>query len=156
MPDFIVLEGVAPYDGRYELVLGDGLTTREWGWIKRLAGYLPMQVNIDALGDPEFVCVLAAISLRRAGRIEIADVPAAFERLTDAPAQAVFRIEADTTDDEDAEGDASPPAENSNENEHIFGDASKTSSATLDEPTRLPIGTHGLGFSESGPGTLAS
>ena len=33
------LDGVKPYDGRYELDLdGQPLTRREWGWIKRNAG----------------------------------------------------------------------------------------------------------------------
>ena len=40
--DWLVIESVNPYDGRYEFDLaGDQFTTREWGWVKRLAGYLP-------------------------------------------------------------------------------------------------------------------
>lgn len=152
MSEWITLEGVPPYDGRYELAIGDGLTSREWGWIKRLAGYLPMQVDMDALGDPEFVCVLATIALRRAGRIEIPDVPRAFERLIDAPPEAVFKIEAD---DDEAEDDASPPAASSNASERTFGRESKTSSESS-EPTPLRIGTPGLGYSELDRETSAS
>ena len=48
---------------------GRELTTREWGWIKRLSGYLPLNIE-DGLGDPELVIVFAAIALRRAGKVE--------------------------------------------------------------------------------------
>ena len=38
--------GVPPYDGRYDFDLeGRELTTREWGWIKRLSGYLPLTIE---------------------------------------------------------------------------------------------------------------
>ena len=40
--DYLTIEGVAPYDGRYEFDLRDRpFTVREWGWIKRHSGYLP-------------------------------------------------------------------------------------------------------------------
>jgi len=154
MTDFITLEGLSrAYDGRYELDLGNGLTSREWGWVKRLAGYLPMQVDGDVLGDPEFICVLAAIAIRRAGKVEAPEVPHVYERLLDAPAEAILRFESD--EEEEPEGDAGPPAENSNGNTPIFGDDLKPSSASS-EPTRSPIGTRGLGSSEFDPATSES
>ena len=83
--DWLILEHVPPYDGRYEWDLeGRELTTREWGWIKRLAGYLPLNIE-DGLGDPELIAVFAAIALRRAGKVETNEVPRAFEYLSDAP-----------------------------------------------------------------------
>ena len=40
---WITLTGFKPYDGRYEFDLdGNEFTAREWGWLKRLAGYMPM------------------------------------------------------------------------------------------------------------------
>ena len=73
--DYIVVEGVRPYDGRYEFDLaGQELTTREWGWIKRLSGYLPLTVE-EGLSDPELIVVFAVIALRRAGKVEPKDVP---------------------------------------------------------------------------------
>ena len=74
--DYIVIEGVPPYDGRYEFDLeGRELTTREWGWIKRHSGYLPLTIE-DGFTDPELVTVFAAIALRRAGKVEAREVPA--------------------------------------------------------------------------------
>ena len=73
--DWLILEQVPPYDGRYEWDLeGRELTTREWGWIKRLAGYLPLNIE-DGLGDPELIAVFAAIALRRAGKVETTRSP---------------------------------------------------------------------------------
>ena len=43
--DWLTIKGVPPWDGRYEFDLEDReLTTREWGWIKRWSGYLPLTV----------------------------------------------------------------------------------------------------------------
>jgi hypothetical protein len=50
--DTIVISGVKPYDGRYEFELGDELTTREWGWIKRLSGYLPSTLDDQLIRRP--------------------------------------------------------------------------------------------------------
>src|SRR3954469_19473391 len=81
----LTVTGVKPYDGSYELELEQELTTREWGWIKRLAGYLPLAVTDDAFGDPELACVLTVIAMRRTGRIAPGEAPAVFDRLADAP-----------------------------------------------------------------------
>jgi hypothetical protein len=106
--DFIVLENVKPYDGRYQFDLaGSELTTREWGWIKRHSGYLPLTVEEGFAGaDPELFAVFATIALRRAGRIEPADVPAVYEKLVDAPFGSTIRLETDTVEQGD---DAGPP-----------------------------------------------
>lgn len=153
--DYIVVQGVPPFDGRYELVLGEGLTTREWGWIKRLAGYLPLAVDDNAIGDPEFICVLVAIALRRAGKVEAAEVPAVFEQLADAPPLASFTIEAGE-DEESEAAQASPPAQNSSENGGSFG----ADSATNLPPSLATIppdsGTPESGFSAPGQATLGS
>ena len=112
--DWLILEHVPPYDGRYEWDLeGRELTTREWGWIKRLAGYLPLNIE-DGLGDPELIAVFATIALRRAGKVETAEVPRAFEYLSDAPFDGSrIRLETDTVE---AEDDAGPPPESSSSN----------------------------------------
>ena len=105
--DYIVIEGVRPYDGRYEFDLaGQELTTREWGWIKRLSGYLPLTVE-EGLSDPELIVVFAAIALRRAGKVEPKEVPEVFERLSDAPFGAAITME--TEAEEEAEADALLP-----------------------------------------------
>lgn len=145
MAQWIILEGVPPYDGRYELAIGEGLTTREWGWIKRLAGYLPIEVDVDQLGDPELICCLAAIALRRAGRVEKTEVPGVFELLIDAPPTAAFRLEIDPEEEED---DAGPPASSSNGSADTSGEGSATNSA-ISEPSPLPTGMPDSASSES-------
>ena len=119
--DYITIDGVPPYDGRWEWDLeGRELTTREWGWIKRLSGYLPLNIE-EGLGDPELVIVFAAIALRRAGKVEPKDVPQVFERLSDAPFGERITLETDLVE----EDDASPPPSSSSLN----GDASGASSS---------------------------
>jgi hypothetical protein len=146
----IVIAGVKPYDGRYQLDFDDDLTTREWGWIKRLAGYMPFTLEEGgAGGDPELACIFAAIALRRAGRVEASEVPAVFDRLADAPFGSAITIEAD---EEKPEDDAGPPGRSSNENGASSGDASQTSSDTLVLHPNAS-GTHGSAASASGPTT---
>lgn len=127
----IVVSGVKPYDGAYQLDFASELTTREWGWIKRLAGYMPLNLHeAVAGGDPEFMCALAAIAIRRAGRAEAAEVPAVFERMIDAPYGSAITAEIDEGDYEEDEdgGDAGPPERSLNGSEPISGPASKTNS----------------------------
>ena len=153
MAQWITLEGVGVFDGRYELAIGEGLTTREWGWIKRLAGYLPAEVDVAQLGDPELICCLAVIALRRAGKVEQAEVPQAFEQLIDAPPTAAFRLEVDP---EESEADAGPPAPSSSENGATSGDDSMTNSASLTVATPSGSGPLSSGFSESAQQTSES
>jgi hypothetical protein len=152
--DWIVVEGVKPWDGRYEFDLErQPLTTREWGWIKRLAGYLPITIDegFDG-GDPELFTCFAVIALRRAGQIENRDVAATYERIIDLPQERTIRIESDT---EAIEDDASPPATSSNGKQGSSGPSSPTSSETLPlSPARS--GTPASASSGSGPATSAS
>jgi hypothetical protein len=85
--DYVVVKDVPPYDGRYELDLENRpLTTREWGWVKRLAGYLPVDMEDEnKWTDPEFVTVLALITFVRSGKIQREEVPHVYERLLDTP-----------------------------------------------------------------------
>jgi hypothetical protein len=148
--DWLVIDGARPYDGRYELDLaGMPPTSREWGWIKRLSGYLPGNVE-DGFrgGDPELFCVLAAVALRRAGKIETAQVPETYEKLADAPFGAAIRFESDTVEDGDAD---SPPLSSKNGSEPTSGPGSPTSSETSAQPTPAPSGTPVLATSEFNP-----
>lgn len=127
MSDWITIAGVRPYDGRYELDLhGSPLTTREWGWIKRHAGYVPGTINDAAYSDPELIAVLAVITLRRNGLLEPREVPAAYDRLQDQPAGPTITIEFGDVEAED--DDAGPPASSSSENASSSGHDSPTSS----------------------------
>ena len=155
MPDWLVIEGVRPYDGRYELDLDrQEFTTREWGWIKRHSDYLPLTAADGFTNnDPELMCVLAAILLRRAGQIQTADVPAVFDRLADAPYTATLKWE---TDGElvEVEPEADPTG-SSTANTGISGTGSPTSSGTLAAPPKAS-GTPGSAISGSDPVTSAS
>jgi hypothetical protein len=127
---WIVIEGVKPYDGRYPFDLaGAEPTTREWGWIKRLSGYMPATID-DGLdgGDPELFSVFAVIALRRAGRVDNSEVPEVFERFIDAPFARSIRAENDSDEAEQDEDDAGPPASSSPANGTSSGPVSRTSS----------------------------
>jgi len=138
--NYLVIEGLKPWDGRYEFDLAEQeLTTREWGWIKRLSGYLPMTFG-DGLGgvDPELICVFAAIALVRAGRIQKDEVVDTYNRFADEPFRDSIFLEAD---DEPEEADAGPPATSSNGSSSINGPGSRTSSEssdTIPPPSGIP------------------
>jgi hypothetical protein len=148
--NWILISGVKPYDGRYEFdVEASEFTSREWGFIKRLSGYLPLTIEKGFEGgDPELFAVFAAIALRRAGRIVTKDVPDVFERIADAPFGTTIQFEADQADEEEA--DAGPPTSSSNGSEPSSGTGSRTSSET--SPTTPPTsGTPDSAISESRP-----
>jgi hypothetical protein len=154
--DYLVIENVPPYDGRYPFDFeGQEFTTREWGWVKRHSSYLPLTASDGfASGDAELICVIAAILLRRAGKIGTQEVPDAFERLADAPFTATLRWETDQSS-ESLEGDLADPTASSNGKSSSSGQDSPTSSessADLSSPT----GTPGLATSGSGPPTSGS
>jgi hypothetical protein len=143
----IIVEGVRPWDGRYPLdLLALDFTTREWGWIKRLTSYMPVDYT-DGLGkaDPELVCVFAVIAMRRAGKIENADVPSVYERLVDA--EAFSAVTLDTTGDQPREEQPeADPTASSSENGSSSGDASNANSE-ISLPPRSASGTVGWGSS---------
>jgi hypothetical protein len=133
VPDYITIAGVKPYDGRYELDLnGQALTTREWGWAKRYAGYLPLTIDAGAFADPEMVSVLAIVALHRAGKLEPPAVPDLWERFQDAPFGDTITFEAGPADQEDDDG--SPPPGSSDVRPSSNGDDSPTSSETSEQP----------------------
>lgn len=137
--DWVVIDGVKPWDGRYELDLaGAPLTSREWGWIKRFAGYLPADLDGRTFTDPEVISVLAIVSLHRAGKVEPRDVPDLWERLQDVPFGSTITLELGETEEDDEVAD---PTESSNGNEPSSGASSQTgsgSSGSLPSPTGHP------------------
>jgi hypothetical protein len=148
--DYIVLDGVKPYDGRYELDLEQQpFTTREWGWIKRHANYLPLTLW-DGFqgGDPELFAVFAVIALRRAGRIDATEAQGMFDRLQDTPLGAV-RYEAGVQEP------VEDPTGSSNGNNGSSGAGSRTSSEQSD-PTPPASGIPVSATSQSDPATWAS
>ncbi len=108
--DAIVVTGVQPFDGTYELDLENSpFTTLEWRWIKQTAGYLPGTVAEGFEGgDPDLIVVLAVIAMHRAGKIRKEDATRTADQLADVPvdgASIVFRAG-------EVEDDARPPEVN--------------------------------------------
>lgn len=113
MAEQIVISGVKPFDGEYDLDLeGEPLTTLEWRWVKKISGYLPLTMGDGfAGGDPDLVCALAVIALRRNGKIQKDQALIVADRLADAPFDgAALQLRFDDAD-ENGEGDAGPPEE---------------------------------------------
>jgi hypothetical protein len=109
--NWITLTGVKPYDGRYELDLDEQpLTMREWGWIKRHAGYLPITLTGDTFTDPELITMLAIVAMHRAGTVTTTQVPELWDRFQDVPFGSTVTLEADETEEDDA---GPPPPERS-------------------------------------------
>jgi len=136
--DFLTIDGVKPYDGRYEFDLrGSSFTVREWGYIKRHSGYLPMTIDDGLAGaDAELMAVFALIALVRADKVEPSDVPVVWERFADAPGVVSIRLELGR---DEVDEDEDPP-QSSTESATSSGDDSNGNSASSAEPT-LPIGT---------------
>lgn len=130
--NWIVIERSPPWDGRYEFDLAAAMfTVEEWGWIKRLTGYLPLTIDeaFDG-GDPELRTVFAAIALYRAGKVTDSDVPDTFRQLAKLPFDERIRIE---TDDEPVEAGGGPLPPSSTGNGASSGDATTPSSETSTE-----------------------
>ena len=144
--NIITVTGVRPYDGSYELDLdAQPLTTREWGWIKRNAGYLPLTLTSEAFSDPELIMVLAVIAIRRSGSVQTGQVTEVLDRFNDAPFGSALTIEATPDEEED---DAGPPARSNSEKPSSNGASSPTGSESSEMPLRA-TGSPLLATSES-------
>ena len=151
MASWITLTGVKPYDGRYELDLdGQPLTMREWGWIKRNAGYLPVTLTGETFADPELITMLAIISMYRAGKITNQQVPDLWDRFQDVPFGSTITLEADQ--DDAVEDDAGPPPGKKSEKQSSNGGSSPTGSVNQDDHPRH-TGSQRSGTSVSVPVT---
>ena len=82
----MVVKGVRPFDGEYELDDDRTFNAREWNWIKRISGYMPLTVADGfAGGDPDLFVALAVIAMCRAGKIERTEGLRVAEALAEAP-----------------------------------------------------------------------
>jgi hypothetical protein len=150
LSDFVTLNGVPPYDGRYPLDLeGQPLTTTEWGWVKRRAGYLPLTLTAEAFADPELIAVLAAIAVRRAGTVDDRDIETLLNRLFAAPFGDTITMESDD------QGDADPPPRNSDAKPSSDGAGSTNGSDSSVTPPQ-PTGSRASDTSPSAPAMSAT
>jgi hypothetical protein len=124
---WIRIEGLKPFDGRYEFNLDAGeFTTREWSWIKKHAGYMPLTIEQGAQGgDVDLIVTFTAIALYRADRLDQAEVASFIERVQDVDIAAHIAFD---VEDDAKEADASPPPPKSDESSSTSGDASPASS----------------------------
>ena len=153
--NIIAVTGAKPYDGRYPLDIDEQpLTTREWGWIKRNAGYVPLTLTGEAFSDPELIMVLAVIAMRRAGRVQTEQFAEVWERFNDAPFGSTLTIEDDTNEVDD-EDDAGPPARSNSGSSSSNGASSPTTSESSDDPRRV-TGSPRSATSESAPAISVS
>jgi hypothetical protein len=150
----VVVSGIPPYDGSYQLFTTDEFNRREWGWMKRLAEYLPvdfMNEEQRGLGDPEFLSVVLIVALHRAGKIGTAEVPQVWERLADFN---MFECLVIHTDEVVEEEEQLPPTSetSSNGSPVTSGLVSPTSSVISDSSPSAP-GSPLSATSESDPAT---
>ena len=154
----IVVKGMKPWDGEYELDTDRAFSSREWHWIKKVSGYLPLTVREGFAGqDPDLYVALALIAMCRNGRIQRDDWQRVAEQMAEAPfdAQSITLVgpaEAEVDDDippvltsEPAGSSPTSSLENNSSekpNPNSSGEPSKTSSDRSDE-NQPGIGTGG-------------
>lgn len=67
----VVIRGMKPWDGEYDLETNRPFNAREWRWVKKISGYMPLTLKEGFEGgDPDLYLALAVIALCRAGKIE--------------------------------------------------------------------------------------
>lgn len=103
----IKIQGIRPWDGEYELDVDRTFNTREWNWIKRVSGYMPLTVQDGfAGGDPALFVALAVIAMCRAGRITRDEGLRVADELAEAPFDgASIAMVGDEADEEAAAED---------------------------------------------------
>lgn len=80
------MKGIRPFDGEYELDTDRAFSSREWHWIKRISGYMPLTIREGfAGGDPDLYVALAVIAMARAGKVAREDWERAADEIGEAP-----------------------------------------------------------------------
>jgi hypothetical protein len=82
----IIIQGIKPYDGEYDLVTDRAFNAREWRCIKKVSGYMPLTVSDGfAGGDPDLFVALAVVAMTRAGKVERERMLDVADELAEAP-----------------------------------------------------------------------
>jgi hypothetical protein len=108
-----IVLNVPRFKGAYDLDLDtEPFTNREWRWIKKISGYLPLTLEDGWEGrDPDLFIALAVIAMYRANRIEAGDALRVAETLADVPFDGVAIQLIATEDDDEEQGDEENPPE---------------------------------------------
>jgi len=108
----IVITGIPPYDGDYELDSDRAFNAREWRWIKRVSGYMPLTVSEGFEGgDPDLFVALAIIAMAREGRVTKDEGLRVADVLAEAPfdGAAITMVGDEVVEDDEVPLDLTPP-----------------------------------------------
>lgn len=147
-----VITGMGGLDGAYDFDLDElDLTLREWGWVKRHSGYMPLTL-VEGLagGDTALMVIVALIVVRRAGKLRTDEFDQAVDRFQDAPLGASIDFDLGVVVDDDADPTTPTSPESLTANDGPSGTPGKTNGATSDDVLLPPTGTHGWASSGSG------
>jgi hypothetical protein len=148
------------WDGEYDLDTDQAWTTREWGWIKKLSGYMPLTVGEGLAGDdPELFVAVGVIALVRDHKIGRDEALPVAEEIMDLRGVSIVLMADPVEEDEvplDLTGTPGGPSPNvsplsselSRESESSSGPTSMTGSEPLDE-NPLPTTLLRLGISST-------
>ena len=132
----IQIKGIRHYDGDYELDTDRAFNAREWRWIKKVSGYMPLTVGDGfAGGDPDLFVALAVIAMCREGKIDRESGLTVADELAEMPfdGAAITLIGDDVEADELPLDLTRPPDESSpnatSENHRSSGEPSRSDSA---------------------------
>ena len=147
----IVVKGAKPYDGEYPLDTDRAFNSREWNWIKRIAGYMPNTIS-DGFngGDPDLYVALTVIAMCREGRIDRNDGLRVAEALAEVPfdgagIQIIFPQGEE--DDSPLELTPTPGLSSQNGSPEKTPSSGSSSGSSSENPAPTPSAT---GTSESG------
>ena len=107
----MVIQGIRPWDGEYELDEDRAFNTREWSWIKKTSGYMPLTIS-DGFGggDPSLFVALAVIAMCRTGKIDRESGLRVAEELAEAPFDgAAISMVGDVSEDDPSPLDLTLP-----------------------------------------------
>ena len=109
----IIIKGIKPWDGEYDLVTDRAFNAREWRCIKKVSGYMPLTVSDGfAGGDPDLFVALAVVAMTRQGKVERDDMLRVADLLAEMPFDgASITMVGDEVADDDLPLDSSPPPE---------------------------------------------
>ena len=106
----IVITGIRPWDGTYDLNADRAFNAREWKWIKSISGYMPLTVS-DGFngGDPALFVALAVVAMCRSGKIGRDEGLSVADELAEAPFDgAAITMVGDTEEADEVPLDLTP------------------------------------------------
>lgn len=139
----IIIRGVKPFDGEYDLQEERPFNTHEWRIIKQVSGYMPLTIRDGWQGgDPDLIVALAVVAMCRDGKIKRERSLAVAEQLGEAPFDGAAIILDLGAEEPEAEDDAGPPDVVSEPN------ASSPNDSLENPSTSGPASTNGSDQSE--------